>query len=291
MTAKQETIEYKCKQAAVRSLFQRILDRSNLNKTQLEFCLGIEPSNGSNYGRHLNGRTMSYGKFLQYVRAAWRQCFLTHDDLCDLGFEDAALTQKPADDIRNDRKKAAIRFVEGQKRLLAGLLPLAVPSPEGRGFRAPRNEAEAASCYASWIVGIEMLGGRVANATWAPSWYWSWLDSVSDGNDGLSEYELEQKLASIEASQAEGGDMLPAKFPPYYPANVRQLKLWFGGREWAPYQQAIEDFWAKEASGDDLSEFIQRGEGRDAARRLMLDLLARAVSPDGRTNGGTASRN
>jgi hypothetical protein len=111
---------------------------------------------------------------------------------------------------------------------------------------------------------------------------------MSDGDDGLSEYDLEQKLASIEASEAESGDTLPAKLPPYHPANVRQLKLWFGGREWTPYQHAIEESWT-EVSGDDLSESTQRKEQRDTARRLMLDVLARAASPRGRKNGGTTS--
>ncbi len=286
MTAKQETTEYVCKQAAVRSLFRRMLDRSNLNQTQLECCLSIEPANGSNYGRYLNGRTMSYGKFLQCVRASWKQGFLTQDDLCELGFEDAAMSNEPADDIRRNRKKATARFIEGQKRLLVGLLPMAVPGPEGREIRAPRSEAEAVSWYENWIVGVQMLGGRVTKASWAPSWYLPWLENT--GDESLSQHDLEQMLASTDAAQTEDADVPTAKLPPYHPAGVRQLKLWFGGREWTPYQHAIEDSWT-EVSGDDLSEFTQRKERRDAARRLMLNVLARAASPRGRKTGGTTS--
>ncbi|MBR8158656.1 hypothetical protein KDX20_29975 [Burkholderia cenocepacia] len=290
MTAKQETNEYKCKQAAVRSLFQRIFDRSNLNQTQLEFCLGIEPANGSNYGRYLNGRTMSYGKFLQCVRAAWRQGFLVKDDLADLGFEDAAVTLEPADDIKKNRTKAATRFVEGQRRLLAGLLPLAVSSREGREIRAPRNEAEAASEYARWVSGIEMLGGRITEAKWAPAWYLSCLESMSCGDEGLSEHDLEQMFAAMEATQGESADIPLAKLPPYHPLHVSRLNLWFGGRDWAPYQHAIEESWTEpEVSADDLRELTERKERRDAARRLMLDVLARATSPGGRKTGGTTS--
>jgi hypothetical protein len=288
MTAKQETTEYVCKQAAVRSLFRRMLDRSNLNQTQLECCLPIEPANGSNYGRYLNGRTMSYGKFLQCVRAAWKQGFLTQDDLCELGFEDAAISNEPADDIRTNRKKATTRFIEGQKRSLVGLLPMAVPGPEGREIRAPRSEAEAASWYENWIVGVEMLGGRVTKATWAPSWYLSWLENTIGGNEGRSEHDFEQMLASMDAAPAENDDMPPSKLPPYHPVSARQLKLWFGGREWTPYQHAIEESWT-EVSGDDLSEFTQHKERREAARRLMLDVFARAASPRGRKTGGTTS--
>ncbi len=290
MTAKQETTEYNNKQAAVRSLFQRILDRSNLSQTQLESCLGIDPANGSNYGRYLNGRTMSYGKFLQCVRAAWKQGFLTQDDLCELGFEDAAISNEPADDIRANRKKATTRFIEGHKRLLVGILPMAVPGPEGRKIRAPRSKAEAASWYENWIDGVEMLGGRVTKAKWAPSWYLSWLESMSGGDEGVSEHDFEQMIASMEAEQAEYADMPPATLPPYHPANVRQLKLWFGGREWTPYQHAIEESWAEpEVSVDDLSELTQHKERRYAARCLMLDVLARVASPSGRKTGGTTS--
>ena len=165
---------------------------------------------------------------------------------------------------------------------------MAVPGPEGREIRAPRSEAETASWYENWIVGVEMLGGRVTEATWAPSWYLSWLENTSGGDEGLSEHDFEQMLASTEAAQTENADMPPAKLPPYHPASVRQLKLWFGGREWTPYQHAIEESWT-EVSGDDLSEFTQHKERRDTARRLTLDVLARAASPRGRKTGGTTS--
>ncbi|MGF6877228.1 hypothetical protein [Paraburkholderia sp. MM5477-R1] len=197
MTAKRETIEYKCKQAAASSLFQCILERSGLTQTELEFRLGIEPADGSNYGRYLRGKQVPpWGRLLQIVRIAYRQGFLTQDDLCELGLANAATTSRNADDIKKDREAAVRLFVDGQRRILDGLLPMYTHGPSGqREFREPEDGSEMAGEYKRWVAEIQRLGGKV---TWE-----CYRRPPTAADLDLVGWEAEQAAKAAKADQQE----------------------------------------------------------------------------------------
>jgi transcriptional regulator with XRE-family HTH domain len=270
MTASRETIEYKCGQAAVSSLFRRILKRSGLTQKELEIRLRIERAEGSNYGKYLRGEQVpSWGRFLQFVRAARRERWLTLNELQELGMKDAAVAAALPDDIQSARKKALDLFLDGRDRILIGLLPMYVHGSRGeRTHRPPIDDAEMARGYARWIAEIELLGGKVTHKTYklepaqtdldveqreaeqANKAWKAWQASLSGFQREFElahmDYLVEQQLLS-EANAEEGYSDAPTPPTPQLPAhhveNVRELNLWFGGRDYSayPYRLVHED--------------------------------------------------
>lgn len=299
MTAKREAIGYQRSKSAVIGLLQCILNRSRMSQSALEAILGIAPSAGSNFGRYLRGdRVLPEWRFLQIVRVARNEGWLTQDDLKEMGLEDAATNTDRATSIRKNRRIAANRFFEGQLRMVNGLLPIPVYGKLGKEIRPPRDEAEMAQAYAEWVAGIEQLGGQITTGSWVPAWHSDWIaEQNSREVEGISDWDLEQFRVSQEEAPAVDAGAFSARPQPYAATPVRNLRLWFGGREWSrsqpdwsPFQHALGDWWS-ETTGDDLGQFVhERQQQRDGARQLMLAVLAHTASPDWRKSGAPASK-
>lgn len=199
MTTSLETVKCKYSQAAVSALFQRIFDNSPLSQTELEPELGIVRAGGSNYGRYRNGkRALPWWRFLQIVRiaSAPKRNWLTQEDLRELGLEDAARMTRRAADIKKEREAAVRLFLDGQDRMLNGLLPMYVHGSHGqRMHREPQNDAEMAREYARWIAEIAGLGGTVTHEVY--------LRGPSQADLELAQWEASQHDAIAEKEAAE----------------------------------------------------------------------------------------
>jgi hypothetical protein len=257
MTAPRGTPEHKHLLDAASSILRRIQSRAaeldpRITIADLESALCIKPRSdtsrrGATFEKYRDGRWEGvYGTLVQKIRFASAKNWLTNEDLQELGLEDAAVTTQPAD-IKKNHQKAATRFMTGRQREIDGLLPVAMRGPKGRLPRLPDDEAEAAREHASWIAGIEELGGQVKIEKWAPIWYEElayecnqrFLATNPDPPE-INDEDPRVKVLLDEGHSPELLWMLDNDWPPPHHAwNVKQLNLWFGGREYSPYMHAI----------------------------------------------------
>jgi hypothetical protein len=248
-----------------------------------------------NVDRYLRGaQAMEEHRLMEIVRLAYDrdQPLLNEDQIGHLGYlplikgELAKIVDvdTATSAVRRSRERGKRRFDEGIARLLKGEMPLKAGRTDGKKgttIRRHLSENEMAKNYAKWIAGIEALGGRVTKETWAPSYYHDaeaayqadleavYWASISDWERDFHADHIQGLVdawcRNPEEEADRGMSQQSAPYPLWHPANVRDLKLWFGGREWSSWHHAIEDYWA-DIRGDDLSDFWDALDARKEER-------------------------
>ncbi|WP_345812566.1 hypothetical protein AAGS40_00865 [Paraburkholderia sp. PREW-6R] len=268
-------------QSVTRTILQssKAIGRSELNEFPDWFH--------ENVGRYLRGtQAMEEHRLMEIVRLAYDRDLplLNEDQISHLGYlplvegELAKIVDidTATSAVRRSRERAKRQFDEGIARLLKGEMPLKAGRTDGRKgtiIRKHLSENEMAKNYAKWISRIEALGGRVTKETWAPNGYHeaeaAYWASISDWERDFHADHIQGLVdawyRNCEDETDCGMSQQSAPRPPWHPANLRDLKLWFGGREWSSWHHAIEDDWA-EVRGDDLSNFLDALDAREEAR-------------------------
>ncbi|MDR6383991.1 hypothetical protein [Paraburkholderia caribensis] len=254
-----------------------------------------------NLNRYSRGtHAMGEPHLMEIVRIAYnhKRGLLNREQVGHLGYlrliEDEAAKIKDTDiavnAVRRAREKTKRQFDEGIARLLKGLMPCPAKAigRKGTEIRAPLDDAEMEKNFAKWTARIQTLGGQVTTDSWAPAWYHEAEAAYLADLDAaywasVPEWERESHADYIEAlcrnpeDEADRSTVCQSAPPqPWHPASVLHLKLWFGGRDWSPWQHAIEgDFWT-DVRGDDLSDFLDRADARREAAYLTKIVLAGA---------------
>lgn len=250
-----------------------------------------------NFDRYLRGaQAMEEARLMEIVRLAYDRDLplLNEDQVSHLGYlplvegEPANIKdiETATSAVSRARERAKRQFDEGVARLLKGEMPLKAGRTDGRKgtiIRKHLNENEMAKNYAKWIARIEALGGRVTKETWAPGWYHeaeaayaayqadleaAYWASIPEWERDFHAHHIQGLIdayRNLEDETDRGTSQQSAPRPPWHPANVRDLKLWFGGREWSSWHHAIEDDWI-EVHGDDLSDLFDAHDAREEAR-------------------------
>jgi hypothetical protein len=109
---------------------------------------------------------------------------------------------------------------------------------------------------------MESLGGRLTRCrclsqcrcVWPLStdgqdaWEASYEEGLPDDWDPFCPVDVDGEL--VESIPA------PSPLPDHHPSKIKELRLWFGGRDYSAYPPPLCE-WITETSDDDLTEFLE----------------------------------
>ncbi|MHA6828258.1 hypothetical protein ACQUJV_18800 [Ralstonia pseudosolanacearum] len=240
------------KQAQISAL-NKILLTSRKRPAYLEVALGIafrHPisgtlPNGDRFRKLLNPkrRPMRRASFVNVVRRANKEGWLTDRDVFELGLQEAITGGERPTELFARRDEARAVFTKGIERMSAGLLPLTSAGKQGGTTRRPRDHAEALQGYEAWLNEIRSLGCWVAKASDWMGWYKS---TNHPGVGGHSIFVNESNDGSLRLEHDEWGDDEPPHaiagedgwLPDYHPLVVKELVLICDGDQ--PYSRHPE---------------------------------------------------
>lgn len=307
MRPTKDSDDYKTQLAAQMSVFKRIRARIGgsikpFELEKIEKQLDLTEDMGKTFSRYERGarlfprqRSSEQGLcFAEFVQNAYAAGFLTDDELCELGLE-VAKTKHGLRSLIKDRESALRLFIDGRENMAAGFLPQRVhDGADGWQKRAPRSEAEMTAEYEKWKRAIGVFGGTITYES-----YYVRKPTAAD----LAEVQVEEEeedaayRCQVDLERqflAEGGDdpvifasweaedeevaCYPAQppLPAYHPSKVRNLNLWFGGREYSsrPYRLLEEhetsDYLWKRKGSDDFVYFfaMSKAQRQRAGERI-----------------------